>query len=78
MNRYICNNCGSTEFDESNIEKVFNIDGKFVLVKNIPALICSHCQEPVLTSETVEEIRSLIHSKEKPQEVISTDVYEYA
>ena len=78
MKRYICNNCGNTEFEESTIDKVFNIGEKFVLVKKIPALICVHCQEPVLTSETVEEIRILIHSDGKPKEVISTDVYEYA
>lgn len=78
MNKNICNNCGNTEFYEDRIEKVFNIDGKLVLVERIPALICSHCQEPLITSDTAEYIRKLIHLEGTPKDVISTDVYEYS
>jgi YgiT-type zinc finger domain-containing protein len=74
----ICNNCGNTEFIISTINKAFNIDGKLVLVENIPALICTQCHEPLITSETVEYIRNMIHSGSKPKEVVSTEVYEYA
>ena len=74
----ICNVCGNTEFINGTIDKAFNIDGKLVLVENIPALICSHCQEPLIGSETAEYIRNMIHSGSKPKEVVSTEVYEYA
>jgi HTH-type transcriptional regulator / antitoxin MqsA len=78
MSEYICNNCGNTKYTNGSIDKVFTIHGQLILVENIPALICSHCQEPILTIETTERIRTILHSGEKPVKHVITNVYEYA
>jgi YgiT-type zinc finger domain-containing protein len=78
MSDYICDNCGNTEFIESTIDKVFNIKGKLTLVENIPVILCTHCQEPILTLKTTEHIRLLLNSDIKPIRQITTEVFEYA
>lgn len=77
MSEYICDNCGNSEFVESTINKVFNINGKLNLVENIPVLLCYNCSEPILTSETTEHIRLLLNGDKKPIRQIATEVYEY-
>ena len=78
MSAYICSNCGNKNFIEGKINQVFNIDEKLVYVENIPALLCSRCQEPILTLETTEGIRLLLHSNKKPKKYISAEVFEFA
>ena len=78
MKEFICNNCGNTDFESGTIQKIFNIKGKMILIENIPAMLCSRCQEPYLTIETTEKIRQLIKSNPQPNKVIQTDVFEYA
>ena len=78
MSDYICNNCGNKNFIEGTLNKVFNINEKLTLVENIPVLLCSHCQEPILTLETTEHIRLLLNGNNVPVKRIETEVYEYA
>lgn len=78
MEKYICYNCGCTDFENGTIDKVYNIDGKYYSVENIPALICQKCQEPLLTAETTEKIRIKLHGHNKPLRTVTTDVYDYA
>ena len=78
MNEMICYNCGNESFENDFINKVFNINGKVYSVENIPALICTHCQEPLLLPETAEKIRVLLNSNTKPIRKITAKVYDYA
>ncbi|MBM2815808.1 MAG: hypothetical protein HW421_2570 [Ignavibacteria bacterium] len=78
MSEYICDNCGNAEFIDETINKVFNIKNKLILVENISVLLCTHCQEPILTMDTTERIRLLLNSDIKPIKHIATEVYEFA
>jgi len=72
-----CHVCNSEDFRVEYVNEVFNIDGKFHLVENIPANVCSHCGEEVFSRETMERIRVMLHSEEKPLRSISLDVFSY-
>jgi YgiT-type zinc finger domain-containing protein len=78
MSENFCDNCGNFSFIEGKIDKVFNINDKLVLVENIPVMLCTRCQEPILTRETVEHIRLMLNSSKQPVKHISTEVFEYA
>jgi len=57
------------------VNEVFEISGKFHLVKNIPAIVCSRCGEEIFSSETSEKIRVMLQGKSKPIESVVLDVF---
>ena len=73
-----CHVCGSTEYREQLVNEVFQIDGKPVLVENIPAQVCTRCGEEVFSRETTEKVRLLVHGKAKPVKSVQVDVFAFA
>lgn len=59
-------------------ERNFSIDGKSVLVENIPAQVCAYCGEEIFSRETTEKVRLIIHGKKKPIKSVQMDVFAYA
>ncbi|MEH2372970.1 YgiT-type zinc finger protein [Nostoc sp.] len=72
-----CHVCGSGESHTEYVSEVFNIQGKFHLVENIPATVCSRCGEEVFSRETTERIRVMLYGEDKPVRSISLDVFSY-
>jgi YgiT-type zinc finger domain-containing protein len=72
-----CDVCGGTNFRDELITEVFEINGKRVLVKNIPARICIQCGEPIFSSETTEKVRRMVHGESQPIEKETLDVYAF-
>ncbi|NIM14339.1 MAG: YgiT-type zinc finger protein [Candidatus Aminicenantes bacterium] len=73
-----CNVCGSTKKKEDFVTEIFNIDGKPVMVENIPATICDRCGEETFSRETTERIRRMVHGEAKPKRSVSMDIFAYA
>jgi HTH-type transcriptional regulator/antitoxin MqsA len=73
-----CHVCYSEEFQIDYVNEVFQIDGKFYLVENIPAEVCSRCGEEIFSRETTERIRVMLHEETKPLKSISMDVFTYS
>ncbi len=72
-----CHVCGSEKFHEELVSEIFQIDGKFYLVEDIPATVCSHCGEESFSRETTEHIRVMLHGDVQPVKSISVDVLAY-
>ncbi|MEO0458356.1 MAG: YgiT-type zinc finger protein [Cyanobacteria bacterium P01_A01_bin.114] len=72
-----CHVCGSEDCQTEHVSEVFNIKGKFYLVENIPAKVCSRCGEDVFGKETTERIRLMLHGEDRPTRSISLDVFSY-
>lgn len=60
-----CHVCHSIDARETLVSEMFEIDGKFYLVENIPATVCSRCGEEVFSREIAERIRSMLHGQAK-------------
>ncbi|MBI1880145.1 MAG: YgiT-type zinc finger protein [Chloroflexi bacterium] len=75
---FLCHVCGSTEAREEMVNEIFLIDGKFILVENIPAKVCARCGEPTFSRETTEKIRQMVHSETQPVKSIQVDVFAFA
>ncbi len=73
-----CHNCGNQNFEIKNVDHVFNIEGKLYFVKNIPAKVCTRCEEEYFTPQTYSKVYDLIYNNESKLETIETDVFEYA
>ncbi|OAB63631.1 hypothetical protein AY599_09570 [Leptolyngbya valderiana BDU 20041] len=72
-----CHVCGSTEATQKEVQEVFQIDGKFVLVEHIPALVCDRCGEKLFSSETTERVRQILYGESKPVKSMQVDVFAY-
>lgn len=70
-----CRVCGHNAAKSDRISEVFNLEGRRVLVENIPALVCEHCGEAVFSRETTEEVRQMLHGAGRPVKTVSMDVY---
>mgnify|MGYP006311966443 FL=1 len=70
-----CPVCGSAESKMEYVCEVFQIDGKPILVENIPATVCQRCGEATFSRKTAEEVRQLVQDGEKPLKTLSMDVF---
>ncbi len=73
-----CHVCGSDKARPDIVTQMFRIDGKPVIVENIPANICIRCKEVVFDISTAENIRSMVHGKARPIKSVMTDVFDFA
>jgi HTH-type transcriptional regulator / antitoxin MqsA len=72
-----CHVCGATQSHPEQVNEVFHINGKPVLVENIPAQVCDRCGEPTFSRETTEKIRQLLHEPHPPQRSIQVEVFAF-
>jgi len=73
-----CHVCGSNEAREEFVDEVFNLNGRHVLVENIPARICARCGDKTFSRETTERIRRFVHGEAEPVKSVPMEVFEYA
>jgi YgiT-type zinc finger domain-containing protein len=71
-----CHVCGATAAKEEFVSEVFMIDGRRVLVGNIPAQVCERCGDATFSRATMEKVRRLVHGEGRPVGTVPLDVYE--
>jgi YgiT-type zinc finger domain-containing protein len=72
----------STElWKETTIEEKVNytleMDGKFIVVENVPARLCLETGERFFSPETVERLQQIIWERNKPSRTLEVPVYEF-
>ncbi|MGL5835856.1 MAG: YgiT-type zinc finger protein [Waterburya sp.] len=72
-----CHVCGSSESHAEVVSEIFNIQGKFYLVENISATVCSRCGEEIFSRETTDRIRVMLHRQKQPIKSIPLEVFSY-
>ena len=73
-----CAVCRYEKSREDNVEKVFQVDGRYVLARGIPSTVCARCGEPVFSRETTERTRLLVRSGAKPADSVRMDTLDFA
>lgn len=68
----------SGELHDSNAIAPFFIDEKIVVIKDVPAEICSECGEPYMKSSVVDGIEALLDRLKDLQSEISVVHYKAA
>jgi YgiT-type zinc finger domain-containing protein len=64
-------------FVEANVTYALEMEGRFVLVENVPARVCLETGERLFSPETVERLQEMIW-EEKPNRFIETPVFQFA
>jgi len=78
LSMFRCHICGNTTAKPDFVSEVFTIDGRRVLVEQIPAQICERCGEATFSRETTERVRRLVHGEGQPSKTVSLDVFALA
>ena len=73
-----CHVCGHNAAKSELVSEVFNLEGRRVLVENIPASVCEHCGEAVFSRETTERVRQMVHGAGHPVKTVPMDVFAMA
>ncbi len=61
-----CQVCGNTESRTERVNEVFSIEGRLVLVEQIPASVCTRCGDVTFSRETTEQVRRMVHTETRP------------
>jgi YgiT-type zinc finger domain-containing protein len=65
-------------FVEQKVTYTIELDGKFIIVENVPARVCVETGERFFAPETVERLQQTVWEGRRPHRVIETPVFEYA
>jgi YgiT-type zinc finger domain-containing protein len=65
-------------FVERQVTYTIEIDGRFIIIENVPARVCLETGERFFSPETVERLQQTVWGKKKPDRVIETPVFEFA
>ena len=65
-------------FVPEKVTYTIDIDGKLLVIEQVPARVCRETGEQLFSAETVERIQQFIFNKEKPTRVMEVPVFEFA
>ena len=65
-------------FVAQNITYVLELEGRLLVIENVPASVSEETGEQLFSPETVERIQQTAWAEKKPARVIETPVYEFA
>ena len=75
---FTCIVCSADQSLTELVEEVFKVDGRYVLVGDVPASVCQRCGERSFSRETTEKVRLLVHGQAAAARSVPLQVYEFA
>ena len=72
-----CEVCGNREFRNEEVDEVFHVGGRYVLVERIPATVCVQCGEKTFDAVATESIRQLLHEGRHAPRKVDMEVFAY-
>ncbi|MEG4120601.1 YgiT-type zinc finger protein [Microcoleus sp. N9_B4] len=70
--------CRKETMVEQKLTYTLEVNGKFIIIENVPARVCVETGERFFSPETVEQLQKMIWEDRKPIRVIETPVFEFA
>ena len=71
-----CGGCGR-DCRLETVSEVFQIEGRRVLVENIPVQVCLQCGEMTFSRATTARVRRMLHGDARPVGVVELDLFAY-
>lgn len=62
---------------EQRVTYTLEVQGRLVVVENVPASVCAETGEQFFSPETVEKLQQLAWGQEQPKRVLQTPVYDF-
>lgn len=72
----------SNQFKETMVERrvryTLEVEGKLIIIENVPARVCLETGEQFFSPETVEHLQRMVWEQRKPTRVVEVPVFEFA
>lgn len=68
-----CFVCKHTQINPGRVNKMFESEGRIIIVKGIPALICANCGEIYFETSVMKKLESILSHSFGELEIISYD-----
>jgi YgiT-type zinc finger domain-containing protein len=65
-------------FEEQKVTYTLELNGKFYIIENVPARVCSETGEQLFAPAVVEKIQQMILGNQPPKRMAETPVFEFA
>jgi YgiT-type zinc finger domain-containing protein len=62
---------------EQRVTYTLEVDGKLIVIENVPARVNLETGEQLFSPETVERLQQMVWEQKKPKRVIQVPVYEF-
>ena len=72
-----CELCGCEAVRQENVDEIFHVQDCYLLVEQIPAMVCRQCGEKTFSAETAESIRLILHDHRKPPRSVALEVFAF-
>ena len=66
------------QFVAQKITYVLEVEGRLLVIENVPARVSEETGEQLFSPETVERLQQTAWAEKKPARVLETPVYEFA
>jgi YgiT-type zinc finger domain-containing protein len=63
---------------ERRVTYTVEVEGKLIVVENVPARVCLETGEQLFAPETVDRLQKMIWEQKKPSRVIKVPVLDFA
>lgn len=63
---------------EQKVTYILELEGKFIIIENVPARVNVETGEQYFSPEVVEHLQQTIWVEKKPDRVVETPVFEFA
>jgi len=63
---------------EQRVTYTLEVEGRLIVVENVPARVCLETGERFFAPETVEHLQRLVWERREPARTIEVPVYEFA
>ena len=73
----VCPVCRAEESREGRLDEVFRIDGEYVLVGGIPAVVWAQCGQQAFGGEAVEKVRTMVRGGARATKSVSMQFFHF-
>ena len=63
---------------ERKVTYILELEGKFIIIENVPARVNVETGEQYFSPEVVERLQQTIWEEKKPHRIVETPVFEFA
>lgn len=63
---------------ERRVRYTLEVEGKLIVIDNVPARVCLETGEQFFAPETVERLQRIVWRRRKPRRIMEVPVFEFA
>lgn len=63
---------------DQKVRYTLEVEGKLIIIENVPARVCLETGEQFFSPETVEHLQQMVWEQRKPARVVEVPVFEFA